>query len=419
MSGDLEHSLRTYAELAVKVALNVQPGQRLLVCDPYAWGVSLHVAPLVRAIAQSAYDAGVSFVDVIWGDEELRLMAFRSAPSHTFSSLPAWPIQGILEYFQRYDAVLILLTGNPALLNDADPRAISLAGTTLARQLQPVQEHRNRLTSNCAIISAVVPGWAAKVFPDTPPDTAEQKLWDAVFAACYVNEPDAALSWRRHVEGLRRRAEYLNSRRYQALRFSSDTTDLSVGLPEGHSWSGATGVTQRGIHFVGNMPTQEVFTLPHRERVNGVVRSTKPLPISGVIIDNFALTFENGKVVSACAANHQDTLNSILETDEGASRLGEVALVPDSSPIAQSGLVFFNALFDENAASHLALGNAWRECLQGGETMSSASFLSCGGNQSGRHVDFMIGSPRMNVDGLLATGTSEPVMRDGEWAFPL
>jgi aminopeptidase len=417
MSSDFQEALHTYADLVVRVALNIQRGQRLVVCDPGNWGVSHHNAPLVREIARCAYEAGATFVDTIWGDEKLRLLSFSTASSATFDRLPKWWSDGILEYFQQGDAVLFLIARDPDLLQDQDPSLVSQASTALLSQYKLIHEHRSRNTSNHAAIAAPVPGWATKVFPGVAPQLAEDELWRAIFTACRVVVSDPVSAWQAHARDLDRTAHYLNAKRYKSLKFASQDTDLFVGLPAGHKWCTATESTPQGVAFLSNMPTEEVFTLPHREQVRGIVRSTRPLSFGGVLIQDFTLTFENGRVTSASATRNEDMLTRLLETDEGASRLGEVALVPNSSPISQLELIFHNILYDENAASHLPLGSAWKSCLQDAEELEDQSFESRGGNHSSLHVDFMIGSRTMNVDGLLDNRLAEPLMRDGEWVF--
>jgi len=417
MSAELERVLKSYADLVVKVAVNVQPGQRLLVCNPWSWGVSLDALPLVRQIATTAYEAGASFVDVLWGDEELRRMAFLCAPPETFKRLPAWHSDGVLEYFRRGDAVLILYAEDPDLLKDQDPAIVAMAEATLSSQLKPMMDYRSQKVTNCAVVSAPIPRWSARVFPHETPQVQEEKLWSAIFGACYLDCRDPLQSWREHIQDLGERSKYLTHKKFTALRFTSEVTDLTVGLADGHTWHCAGDVTQKGIPFVANLPTEEVYTLPHRERVEGVVRSTRPLSCGGVLIEDFTVMFRNGKVVSLAAAKNEEVLKRVLEADEGASRLGEVGLVPDSSAISQSGVLFFNTLYDENAASHLAFGRGWKSCIQGGGEMDDDAFIAHGGNESVDHVDFMIGSPDMDVDGLTAEGNREPLMRNGEWAF--
>jgi aminopeptidase len=250
-----------------------------------------------------------------------------------------------------------------------------------------------------------------------PPEERIERLWDVIFAMCHVSGDDPVEGWREHVRRLLQRSTYLNDKQYDALHYTAPGTDLMVGLPKGHIWTSGALTAENGILFTANIPTEEVFTLPHRERVEGTVRATKPLSYGGALIDGFALTFQNGKVVAASAQKGQEHLESLLNTDEGARHIGEVALVPNSSPIAASSLRFFNGLYDENASNHLALGEAYAFSLQGGQAMSREDFAAAGGNLSLVHVDFMIGSGQMDVDGIRADGVCEPILRGGEWAF--
>ncbi len=233
---------------------------------------------------------------------------------------------------------------------------------------------------------------------------------------CRLDTPDPLAAWETHLGNLAARSEYLNTKRYAALKYSGPGTDLTLGLPEGHVWVSGRSASRNGIPFTANLPTEEVFTIAHKDRVDGIVRASKPLSYGSTLIDGFSVTFERGRIVHMSADKNSDTLQRLLDTDEGARRLGEVALVPHSSPIAQSGLLYYNTLFDENAASHVALGNAYKFTLKGGNEMSDAEFEQAGGNRSGVHVDFMIGSGELNVDGVLPNGATEPLMRKGEWA---
>jgi aminopeptidase len=270
---------------------------------------------------------------------------------------------------------------------------------------------------NWLVVAAAGPAWAARVFPDLEPAEAEKKLWEAIFSITRVDQPDPVSAWDKHVKNLRARSEYLNAKQYAALHYKAPGTDLTVGLPQGHFWNSAGSSTQNGIFYIANMPTEEIFTLPHKDQINGHVSASMPLSYSGALMEDFVLTFENGYVVKATAGKNETVLKKLVSADEGASSLGEVALVPHSSPIAQRGHLFYDALIDENAASHLALGRAYKFTLKGAENLSDEEFKARGGNVSMVHVDFMIGSAKMDIDGLLADGSAEPVMRQGEWAF--
>lgn len=418
MSTGFEQQLQKYADLTIQVGLNLQPGQRLMIAEPLTNnGVQLHAAPLIRLIAASAYRAGARFVDVIWNDDQLHLIRFGCAPRDSFEEYPSWQTAAMRESIERGDAYLVIFANNPDLLSSQDQELVSLTQKSTWQQIHPILEHLQRNATNWSVIATSLPAWAAKVFPSVPADEQEHRLWEAIFAACRIDRQDPVAAWRKHVDELTRRCMYLNNRRYAALHFTGPGTDLTVGLPEGHLWKSVGLPTQSGIKFVPNVPSEEVWTLPHRRRTDGVVRATRPLHYAGTLIEDFSLSFANGRVVESRAAKGEIVLRKLLETDESAGRLGEVALVPHSSPIAQSGLLFYNTLFDENAASHIALGSAYRFNLSGGEKMSKEEFIAAGGNQGLVHVDFMIGSGEMAVDGLSSDGAAEPLMRRGEWAL--
>jgi aminopeptidase len=414
MAGDL-HS---YAELTVKVAVNLQPGQRLLIVGALAnGGAPLEGAPLVRHIAASAYDAGSPLVETIWGDEGLQLARFRHAPRRSFDEYSAWFSRALVEHVEAGHAVLSIYANDPDLLRDQPGELVGAVQLATSRAVRPFREHISRNETNWAVIAAPSPRWAAKVFPHAPPGEQVERLWDVIARLCRLDRSSPIEAWTAHLDRLAETSDYLNHRRYQALRYSGPGTDLTLGLPEGHLWVSGRSTSRSGITFTANLPTEEVFTIAHKDVAEGVVRSTKPLSYGGTLVENFSLRFSGGRVVEASAERGEEVLRRLLDTDAGASRLGEVALVPNSSPVAQSAVLFYNTLFDENAASHVALGTAYKFTLEGGDTMDDDEFARAGGNQSGVHVDFMIGSAELDVDGVLPGGTTEPVMRQGEWAF--
>jgi aminopeptidase len=276
-----------------------------------------------------------------------------------------------------------------------------------------------RDATNWCVVTAAVPAWASVLFPDDTPDAALDHLWDTLFRICRVYEPDPVTAWRKHLQRLAARAQYLNDRRFAALRFRGPGTDLTVGLPDDHLWRSGGGHSGSGIDFVANVPTEEVYTMPHRGQVDGVVRATMALSYSGDLIDDFDLEFAHGRVVGLRAGKGEATLRNLVGMDEGAGCLGEVALVPHSSPIAQTGLLFYNTLLDENAASHLALGRSYKTNLIDGASLSDEACWLAGANTSLVHVDFMIGSAEIDVDGIAAGGAVEPIMRKGEWSITL
>lgn len=403
--------LDRYAEVIVRVGLNLQPGQRLLVRS------DIQSAPLVRAAARAAYAAGSPFVDVIWSDEHLALVRVQSAPRDSFGEHARWAPAAAVDYLNSGAALLSIYAATPTLMNGQDPEALSAMMRTNATANRPVSELVQRNASAWAVVAYPTPGWATQVFPDLPVETAVARLWQAIATTCRLDAADPVLAWQQHVRALNARADYMNSRRYQALHFRGPGTDLRVGLADGHLWAGGDSTSERGQPFVANLPTEEIFTLPHRVRVEGFVRATRPLNYGGTLIEGFSLAFEGGRATRSEAETGAAVLQRLLATDEGAAHLGEVALVPDSSPVGRTGLLFANTLFDENAACHLALGNGYRFCVRGGAALSQEEFTAAGGNSSATHVDFMIGSASLDVDGIAPDGGVEPVLRGGEWAF--
>ena len=414
MSTDFQTNLEKYAALAVRVGLNLQPGQRLFL----GYNTPLEAAPLVRAITACAYQAGALLVEVLWRDEELLRLQFKHAPRESFSEYPRWRAQAGLEFAERGDARLQIGGEDPDLFQGQDPELIATLQRTTLEALRPVSEYITRSAQNWCVLAIPGQAWAAKVFPHLPPEQQVPALWDVIFDICRVNTPDPVAAWQAHIASLLARSRFLNDRRYAALRFTGPGTDLTLGLPQGHLWNSAQAQTTSGLTFTPNIPTEEVFTLPHREQVDGVVGATMPLSYAGTLIEDIRLVFKAGKVVEATAASGEALLRQVLAADEGATRLGEVALVPQSSPIARQGRLFYRTLFDENAASHIALGSAYKLSLSGGQAMSDDEFTAAGGNRSVVHLDFMIGSDKLHVDGLNEAGTGEPLMRAGEWVSP-
>ncbi len=413
MSAIPEHELAKYAALAVHVGLNLQPGQHLLVHAP------IQTAPLVRRVTETAYRAGARLVSVIWADEEIDLIRFQSAPRDSFAEFPNWLAQAFNEQAERGEAALFILAQDPDLLKDQDADLIAIAQKTRGQRLKPFAEAESANLLNWAIVSVPIPSWAAKVFPNESPEIQESRLWEAIAKTCRLDQPDPVAAWQKHLDHLAARRDYLNRKQYGALHLMAPGTDLTIGMLDKHRWGSGQMTTRQGITFTANLPTEEVFTSPHKDQVNGLVRASKPLSYGGQLIENFSLTFSEGRVTHVKAEKGEAILRHLVRTDEGAGRLGELALVPNSSPISQSGLLFYNTLFDENAASHIALGRGFKFALEGGNSLSDEEFARAGGNDSLVHVDFMVGSGEMNVDGMCKDGTVEPLMRRGEWAFEL
>ncbi len=414
---DFEHKMKLYADLAIHVGLNLQKGQRLLIRGPLVYGAPISAVPLVRALTKSAYQAGARLVDVMWGDEQTELLRFQYAPRDSFEEVSQWKTNGPFEAVKRGDAVISLSGINPDLLKDQDPDLVSIYTTNLWRKLDPFLKITSSNQVNWLVISVPTPGWSAKVFPGLPADERETKMWETIFKLIRLDQADPIAAWKAHVHQLEARANYLNAKQYSAFRYTGPGTDFTVGFPDGALWCAASEKTTGGISFIANLPTEEVFTLPHKDKAEGVIHSSLPLNYNGALIDDFSLKFEKGKVVNSSACVGENVLQKMIASDEGSSRLGEVAIVPYSSPISQSGLLFYNTLLDENAACHLALGNAYQTTLKGGGGMTDEAFAAVGGNTSVIHVDFMVGSNKMDIEGILTDGTVEPVLRSGDWAF--
>jgi len=418
MPASFQESLRKYAQVAVRIGNNLQPGQRLMIIGKWLnRGVPLELSPLIREITVAAYEAGAPYVDVLYGDQQMDLLRYEYAPKDSFEIYPDWFVNAMLGYLEGGDAVMVVFADDPQLLKDQDSDLVNLVTKTAYKHLQPALGYITGNITNWAGIGAPVQGWADMVFPQADEDERIGRLWEAIFKACRIDRPDPIKAWQEHISDLAARADYLNQKAYDALHYQGPGTDLTVGLPQGHIWQNAGMKTKGGIPFTANIPTEEVFCLPHRTRADGVISSTKPLSYAGNIMDDFQLTLEGGKVVGVKAGKGEKQLKDLIATDETAGRLGEVALVPFSSPISQSGLLFYNTLYDENAACHIALGRGIRACLDGGMDMDDEQFKQAGGNHSQIHVDFMVGSNELDIDGLTAEGGSEPVMRAGEWAF--
>ena len=409
--------LRKYAEAIVRVGLNLRAGQRLIITNSISRGVPPAGRELVHEVTKAAYAAGARYVEVIWGDEEMMRIRLQNAPADSFDEYPKWQVSGIKDFFKNGDALLSIYANNPDIYSGLDPERLGALQKSHLHNYQEISIQVSRNAINWCVVASGSPAWAKKVFPDVPEMEAQEKLWQEIFEMTRADRPDPVAAWQEHIRNLRKRADYLQARKYSALHYRSQNTDLTLGLPRGHKWISAQSLAENGVVFTANMPTEEVFTLPDRHRAEGTVTATFPLSHGGSLIEDFSVTFENGRIVKVHARKNEAILQKILDTDEGSTRLGEVALVPASSPIARRGHLFYNTLFDENASCHIAIGRAYRFTLTGGEELTDEEFNAAGGNTSLNHVDFMIGSPQMDIDGIAEDGRREPVMRQGEWAF--
>ncbi|QHT61778.1 aminopeptidase [Paenibacillus lycopersici] len=408
-----QHRMEQYAALAVEVGVNVQPGQKLCVIAP------VEAAVFVREIVKRAYRIGSPYVHVDWSDELVTRARLELSPEEGLSGYPSWLADGRVQLAEEGAAFLWVVAEDPDLLNGIDPARIGTATKAQQNALQPFRKFTLNNEVAWSIVAFPTQPWADKVFPDHAGTERVQALWEAIFAAVRVDEDDPVAVWRTHAGNLRDKAARLNERRFKELHYRSASTgtDVTIGLPDGHIWVSAGAQNKQGTTFIPNMPTEEVFTSPLRTSINGKVASSKPLSYNGNLIDRFTITFADGRITDYAAEKGQEALQQLIETDEGSHYLGEIALVPFRSPISDTNLTFFNTLFDENAACHLAIGFAFPFCLEGGLTMSKEEQLASGLNQSLTHVDFMIGTADLEIDGVRNDGSREAVFRAGNWSF--
>lgn len=398
------------AQLAVYTGLGLRPGQDLILTAP------VEALPLVKRIAVHAYKAGAGLVTPLFSDGELTLARYKYANNASFDKAPDWLYNGIGQAFDNNAARMAIVGDDPMLLANQDSDKIGRANKANSIAYKPARERITRFNINWNIIAWPGAAWAKRMFPELSGTEAQSKLADAIFDASRVNTTDPVEEWKKHNEVLRKKCKWLNELDFASLHFNGPGTDLIVGLADGHEWMGGASIAQNGITCNPNIPSEEVFTTPHALNVNGSVCSTKPLSHQGALIDEIQVRFENGKITNAKASKGEEVLLKILDSDEGARRLGEVALVPNSSPISQSGLLFYNTLFDENAACHIALGQCYSKCFKGEENLSEKEISKRGGNSSMIHIDWMIGSRHIDIDGINSDGSRVAVFRKGEWA---
>ena len=397
------------AEVAIKVGVRLQPGQDLLVTAPVL------ALPLVRRIVAHAYAVGAGLVVPFLSDEEVTLARFRHGSDSSFDRAAAWLYEGFAKAFDANTARLAIVGDDPMLLAGQDADKVARANKATSRAYRPALEKIAGFDINWNIVAYPGAAWARQVFPGHDDPIAIGRLADAIFAASRVDRPDPVTAWENHNATLRRRTEWLNAQKFSALHYVGPGTDLTIGLADGHEWHGGASTAKNGIVCNPNIPTEEVFTTPHALRAQGHVASTKPLSHQGTLIDGMQIRFSEGRIVEARATRGEDVLLKVLDIDEGARRLGEVALVPHSSPISQSGILFYNTLFDENAACHIALGQCYAKCFVDGATLTPEQIAAQGGNTSSIHIDWMIGSDEIDIDGMHLDGSRVPVFSRGEW----
>ena len=404
-----EEKIDKLANLAIKRGVGLQKGQDLLITAP------LESLPLVRKIVEHAYKVGAHLVTPLFTDSDITLSRFKHAPTESFDHAANWLFNGMGEAFDNNTARMAIAGDDPMLLAEMNPEKVSRANKAMAKAYKPARERITEFKINWNIVSWPGKAWASRVFPDLPIDEAVIKLADAIFDASRASLEDPIQAWDDHNEKLRKKTNWLNEKNFAALQYNGPNTNLKIGLADEHEWMGGASKAQNGIICNPNIPSEEVFTTPHAYKVDGVVSSTKPLSYQGTLIENIKVTFKDGKIIEASASKGNEVLQKVLKSDEGASRIGEVALVPHSSPISQSGIIFYNTLFDENAASHIALGQCYSKCFKGETDLSKEEISKRGGNSSMIHIDWMIGSDKIDVDGIDQNGNTVPVFRKGEW----
>lgn len=406
-----QEKLEKYAELALKKGVNIQKGQELVVT------AKLSAAPFVRLVVKKAYQAGAKHVHIEWRDDDLTRTRFLYAPEESFEDYPEWKVHAFETLAEKNAAFLSIYSPNPELLKDIDPEKVAKDNKVEGEALKKFDEFIVKDKVSWSLISVPSETWAAKVFPDLEKEEAIARLWEMIFKMTRVDQEDPVAAWDDHVKNLQNKAAVLNRKKFKKLHYKAPGTDLTIEFHEKHRWIDATSTNAKGTPFVANIPSEEVYTLPLKTGVNGKVRSTMPLVYNGNLIEGIELTFNEGRIVDYAAKSGFETLKHLIETDEGSHYLGEVALVQHDSPISQSGLLFYNTLYDENASCHLAIGEAYPTTLEGGADMTREELDAHGVNDSINHVDFMIGSAELDIDGELADGSRIPVMRGGRWAI--
>lgn len=408
---NFNENLKKYARLIAETGVNVQDNHTVVL------QISVDQAPLARLITEEAYRLGAAEVIVQWSDETIQREFLAHAATDRIENVPQYKIDQTDDWIAKGASRISVVSSNPDALAGVDAQRVATFQAANGKALVNLRKATQANKVSWTVVAAASEGWAAKVFPELA--TSEEQvdaLWNEIFKTTRIYEENPVIAWDIHDKKLQEKAAELNEQQFTALHYTAPGTDLTIGLPKNHLWEGAGSYNARGEKFMANMPTEEVFTAPDSRRVDGYVSSTKPLSYAGTIISGMKFTFKDGKVVDFSAEQGEEALKNLLAIDEGAKHLGEVALVPDPSPISQSGLIFYNTLFDENASNHLAFGSAYAFNLQGGTEMSEEELAEAGLNRSQTHVDFMVGSDKMNIDGIKEDGTIVPVFRNGDWA---
>lgn len=402
--------LAKYAAVAVNVGVGIGPGDRLIITAPVT------TLAFTRLLVREAYRAGASNVDVLWDDDDVTLSRFTDGSLAAAESVTGYS-QLLKAAIHTKDFSLKVLAENPNLLSGQKPELVAAFQQVNRDHIREFDVLRRNFHTQWAVVAASVPEWAKSVFPDLESGEAVESLWDAIFRTCRIDEEDPIAAWDAHCGELQARADFLNTKTFKSIRYSGPGTDLTLGLPDNHIWRGGSTKSQSGRSFVPNIPTEEVFTAPHRNRGDGVIAGTKPVTVAGNVVSGLVVTVENGKVIEATASQGQEILDRTLASDDGALHFGEVALVPQSGSVAREKLVWNNVLFDENDACHIAFGQSYGINLDGGSTMREDDLRAAGMNQSSIHLDFVVGSEDLDIFGIRDAGSPELIMSAGEWAF--
>lgn len=405
------NALKKYAELAVEVGINLQPQEGLII------GSNVHGLPLAREIMKIAYAKGAKHVEFMLNDDEMTLAKYQHGADYVFENFPKWKVDAIKSMYEDNYHHLFIAAPNPELLKDIPGDLVAKDQKNMSLAMSPVMKYRMTGQTKWSIVAVPCPEWALSVYPDKTEEAAIAALWEKIFDATRVSEDNPIQAWKAHDEGLKKYKKFLNDKQFEKLVLKAPGTDLEVFLAEEHYWMGGSKESHAGHDFVANIPTEEVFTTPHKLKVNGTLKATKPLSLNGKLVDGFGFTFKDGKVVDFYADQGYDVLEKLLENDEGASYLGEVALVGDDSPISNTGILFNNTLFDENASVHLALGRAYAYAMQNGSDLTQEQLENKGANFSLIHVDFMVGGPEMEITAYEKNGNKIALFENGNWTF--
>lgn len=400
-----------YVDLALNIGINLQKEQILVIMSP------VETAPFTRLLVEKAYELGASEVIVHWSDDFCKKMTFTYGKKEIFEEMPAWQVDSLMYYANKGAAFLSIAANDPELLAGIDSEKIGAYQKTRGQALKPYYDKImvNELQWN--IISVPTLAWAKKVFPDVNDDEAIDLLWNAILKSTKADTENPIETWKNHLSILKEKMDYLNNKQFEKVVITNSLgTNLTVKLPKNHIWASGKDVTQSGIEFVANIPTEEVFSMPHKYGVDGIVYASKPLNYGGTLIEDFSITFKDGKIIDFSAKSGYEALENLVSIDEGAKYLGEIALVPFDSPISNLGILFYNTLFDENASCHLAIGQAYSSCIQNGDKLSSEEMEKVGMNDSLTHVDFMFGTSDLSIVGYEENGNCENIFINGNWA---